>query len=192
MLANHAASKQLKAAKEQRKAEEEAREAAEAAEAAAETKRKNAAIKEALNKIRNFEFSEDDEGFTKDARKITAEYAECSLAYFSDQQYKKAYKDRIEKELKILNGTNQKHYDELLSYWNEEQDAIKQKQMKKLKMCGVISIVAGIFGLIGGVVQEGLGNGISYLFAFAFLAAAFSLFLTGLIKDLKNSKESNV
>lgn len=163
ILASQAEAEVQRAEARAQKARAEAIKAEEEQIEAAEERRKKAANKQALSEIKNFEFSDDDNEFANDVIKITSDYAECSSAFFSDLDYKKAYTDRIEKELKFLKGNNQERYNKLLSAWNEEKENMKQKQTKRLTICGVVALAGGFLFGIGGC-SNGIFSGIGAFF----------------------------
>lgn len=129
----------------------------------AEIERKNAFHKEAVNKIKEFEFSEDDTEFVRNANSIIDDYLECSPGLLADGDYKKAYKKRIEYELKVLKDTNPEHYEKLNTLWKEASAKMKKGLLIRLIISGAILLVFTIVvGIKAGGLVYGLGVGLIF------------------------------
>lgn len=70
--------------------------------------------KAAVQAVKDFQFDEsDDESFNRSAVTFIEEYKTCNPGLLEDKDYKRAYKQRIENELKIFKTSNDSMYQKL-------------------------------------------------------------------------------
>lgn len=146
--------------KAQARAEEEAEERAEA-------KRKEAAHKQAIQNIKDYVFDDSsDENFDKSVITFMAGYSECHPGIFADGDYKKAYKSRVEKELKLLNLSKPDYAEKLNSHYQEALETLKKKTKTRLiisaVIIGIAMIILPIFIIVCGSSSIGssIGSGL--------------------------------
>lgn len=124
--------------KAQVKAEEEA-------ERRAEAKIKAAAHKQAIQNIKDYVFDDSsDEEFNKSIIIFMDGYSECHPGILADNDYKKAYKSRVEKELKVLKVSKPDYAEKLNSHYQEAVEALKKKTKTRLIISAVIIGIAMI------------------------------------------------
>ena len=121
-----------------------AEEAAEEAARREEQKRKEAAHKEAIRNIREFEFDEDDDGFVKSAHRFADDYCDCHPGLLADGDYKKEYKKRAARALKELKDTNPEHYEKFNSIWEEAVATMKGRLKKRLIITAALEGVSAL------------------------------------------------
>ena len=152
------------AAKAAAKAAEEERLAQESAERAARHKA-------AIQAIRDFQFdASDDESFNRSAITFIEDYKTCNPGLMVDKDYKKAYTQRIENELKILKTSNDSLYQKLNTLYEEAKAEMKAKLKKRLIASGILLVVGAIAtGIICAISEEefvmffaGLGLGLVF------------------------------
>ena len=122
--------------------------AAEEAARREEIRRKAAAHKDAIRNIKNYEFPEDEKEFNRAVNNFCDDYCDCHPGLFADRDYKKAYKQAAERELKLLKDSNPALYEKFNERWSEASETMKKKLKKKLIISGVI---VGVFVLVVGI-----------------------------------------
>ena len=114
-----------------------------------EEQRKKAAHKEAIRNIKYTEFPADDEGFIRAAHIICDDYSECHPGLLADGEYKRAYKKRIESELKMLKDSNPAHYEKFSEFWQEAVQSMKKRRKVRLILSGILFFaIPIIFGIM--------------------------------------------
>ena len=85
----------------------------------------------AIQAIKDFKFDGGDESSIKaNAIRFLGEYTTCNPGLFEDKDYKKAYINRIETELKILKASNEALYQEVNTVFHKLLDIKNQKTSK--------------------------------------------------------------
>ena len=152
--------------------------AAKIAEEEAENRRikaAKAAHKAAIQEIKNYVFDDSsDEAYTRSVMNFMDDYIECNPGLFADGDYKKAYKRKIENELKLQKTSNPERAEKLKSLYKEAAETMKKRLRTRFIISGVIVLVAIIACVILMVYSgESVGTGIvAGLF--------FGLFFSGL------------
>lgn len=152
--------------------------AAKIAEEEAENRRikaAKAAHKAAIQEIKNYVFDDSsDEAYTRSVMNFMDDYIECNPGLFADGDYKKAYKRKIENELKLQKTSNPERAEKLKSLYEEAAETMKKRLRTRFIISGVIVLVAIIACVILMVYSgESVGTGIvAGLF--------FGLFFSGL------------
>ena len=116
---------------------------------AQERAEREARHKAAIQAIKDFQFDEsDDDSFNRSAVTFIEDYKTCNPGLMVDKDYKKAYTQRIENELKILKTSNESMYQKLNELYSEAKAEMKAKLKKRLIASGILlgagSIAAGI------------------------------------------------
>lgn len=180
-IASAAANKQANDAK---RAEEEAR--------AAERKARHEA---AISAIKNFEFDEsDDDSFNRSAILFIEDYKTCHPGLLADNDYKKAYTQRIENEIKVLKSSNSPFAEKLSSLYEEAKNEMKNKLKKRLIVGGALdvagAIATGIFIAVdaGSFLAFFKGLGLGIIFPGAVLGI---IPLGGITNKSKTHQEEN-
>ena len=100
------------------------------------------------------------------------DYKECNPGLFADGDYKKAYKRKIENELKLQKTSNPERAEKLKSLYEEAAETMKKRLRTRFIISGVIVLVAIIACVILMVYSgESVGTGIG---AGAFFGLVFS------------------
>lgn len=134
-----------------------------------------AAHKAAIQEIKNYVFDDSsDEAYTRSVMNFMDDYIECNPGLFADGDYKKAYKRKIENELKLQKTSNPERAEKLKSLYEEAAETMKKRLRTRFIISGVIVLVAIIACVILMVYSgESVGTGIvAGLF--------FGLFFSGL------------
>lgn len=134
-----------------------------------------AAHKAAIQEIKNYVFDDSsDEAYTRSVMNFMDDYIECNPGLFADGDYKKAYKRKIENELKLQKTSNPERAEKLKSLYKEAAETMKKRLRTRFIISGVIVLVAIIACVILMVYSgESVGTGIvAGLF--------FGLFFSGL------------
>lgn len=119
--------------------------AAEEERAAQQRAESEARHKAAVQSVKDFQFDEsDDEGFNRSAVTFIEEYKTCNPGLGEDKDYKKAYKQRIENELKILKTSNDSMYQKLNALYEEAKSEMKARLKKRLIASGILLGVSSI------------------------------------------------
>ena len=152
--------------------------AAKIAEEEAENRRikaAKAAHKAAIQEIKNYVFDDSsDEAYTRSVMNFMDDYIECNPGLFADGDYKKAYKRKIENELKLQKTSNPERAEKLKSLYKEAAETMKKRLRTRFIISGVIVLVAIIACVILMVYSgESVGTGIV-------AGLSFGLFFSGL------------
>ena len=150
--------------------------AAKIAEEEAENRRikaAKAAHKAAIQEIKNYVFDDSsDEAYTRSVMNFMDDYIECNPGLFADGDYKKAYKRKIENELKLQKTSNPERAEKLKSLYEGAAETMKKSLRTRFIISGVIVLVAIIACVILMVYSgESVGTGIG---AGAFFGLVFS------------------
>ena len=104
-----------------------------------------AAHKAAVQKVKNYVFDDSsDEAYTRSAMNFMDDYQECNPGLLADGDYKKAYKRRVENELKLQKTSNPERAKKLKSLWEEASLTMKKRLRTRFIISGVIFIVLTI------------------------------------------------
>lgn len=130
--------------------------AAEEERAAQERAEREASHKAAVQAVKDFQFDEsDDESFNRSAVTFIEEYKTCNPGLLEDKDYKRAYKQRIENELKILKTSNDSMYQKLNVLYEEAKTEMKARLKKRLIASGILLGIGAIATGILLAVSEG-------------------------------------
>lgn len=121
-----------------------------------------AAHKAAIQEIKNYVFDDSsDEAYTRSVMNFMDDYKECNPGLFADVDYKKAYKRKIENELKLQKTSNPERAEKLKSLYEEAAETMKKRLRTRFIISGVIVLVAIIACVILMVYSgESVGTGI--------------------------------
>ena len=121
-----------------------------------------AAHKAAIQEIKNYVFDDSsDEAYTHSVMNFMDDYKECNPGLFADGDYKKAYKRKIENELKLQKTSNPERAEKLKSLYDEAAETMKKRLRTRFIISGVIVLVAIIACVILMVYSgESVGTGI--------------------------------
>ena len=124
--------------------------------------RRIAAAKAAIQEIKNYVFDDSsDEAYTRSVMNFMDDYKECNPGLFADGDYKKAYKRKIENELKLQKTSNPERAEKLKSLYEEAAETMKKRLRTRFIISGVIVLVAIIACVILMVYSgESVGTGI--------------------------------
>ncbi len=104
-----------------------------------------AAHKAAVQEIKNYVFDDSsDEAFIRSVMNFMDDYQECNPGLFADKDYKKAYKRRIENELKLQKNSNPEKAEKLASLWKEASKTMKKRLRRRFVFSIVIIFIAAI------------------------------------------------
>lgn len=133
-----------------------------------------AAHKAAVQEVKNYVFDDSsDEAYTRSAMNFMDDYQECNPGLFADGDYKKAYKRRVENELKLQKNSNPERAEKLKSLWEEASQTMKKRLRTRFIISGVIFIVSTIgCGIV-------FASGGGYSFGEGLLCGAFFGFVFG-------------
>lgn len=149
-------------------------------------KEQQAAHKAAIQEVKNYTFDDSsDEAFTRSLMNFIDDYMECNPGLFADGDYKKAYKRRIESELKMQKTSNPERAEKIKSLYEEAVETMKKRLKTRFIISGVIVIVVIIAGIIFAVsAGESVGTGIG-------IAAIFALIFCWIPHIVGKNKEDN-
>ena len=121
-----------------------------------------AAHKAAVQEVKNYTFDDSsDEAYTRSVMNFMDDYKECNPGLFADGDYKKAYKRRIENELKLQKTSNPERAEKVKSLYEEAAETMKKRLRTRFIISGVIFVVAtlgcGILFAAGGDYTFGEG-----------------------------------
>ena len=82
----------------------------------------------AISAVKNFQFDEsDDDSFNRSAILFVEDYKTCHPGLLADNDYKKAYTQRIENEIKVLKSSNSPFAEKLSSLYEEAKNEMKKQ-----------------------------------------------------------------
>lgn len=116
--------------------------------------------KECIQTVKDFQFSQDDEGFIRDINNFADDYKSCNDAFFADRDYKAAYKKRFETEMKVLKDSNPQRYEKMKEAYEEARNSIAKRLKIRLCVCGGITLALMITFFIK--FEDARMNGILY------------------------------
>ena len=127
------------------KSANDAKKAAERAEEEARAAERKARHDAAISAVKNFQFDEsDDDSFNRSAILFVEDYKTCHPGLLADNDYKKAYTQRIENEIKVLKSSNSPFAEKLSSLYEEAKNEMKNKLKKRLIVGGALDVAGAI------------------------------------------------
>lgn len=177
------------------KSANDAKKAAERAEEEARAAERKARHDAAISAVKNFQFDEsDDDSFNRSAILFVEDYKTCHPGLLADNDYKKAYTQRIENEIKVLKSSNSPFAEKLSSLYEEAKNEMKNKLKKRFIVGGALdvagAIATGIFIAVdaGSFLAFFKGLGLGIIFPGAVLGI---IPLGGITNKSKTRQEEN-